>query len=217
MNGMILCRCEHGRWREGVVLLLPEREEVQEQHQAQQGDGIRVLEGDGDRPADLLRRRQQQLRRVDRAEEVARLLPRQRRQGHQDRLDDARVPPPAGDRRRRRLPVHARSCKHALPCSHARSFSFSIVVKASCTRSHVRMKCIRNGRITQTQPGQERWRITQTQPRRERWVRLEGYEQPNTPIVGQTALTARLMVRGFGPVQAWHGPASVGSVQNKFI
>jgi hypothetical protein len=43
------------------------------------------------------------------------------------------------------------------------------------------MKCIRNGRITQTQPGQERWRITQTQPRRERWVRLEGYEQPNTP------------------------------------
>ena len=90
-----------------MVLLLPAREEVPEQHQAQQGHRLRVLEGHRHRPPHLLRH---QLRRVHRPQEVPRVLPRQRRQGHQDRLDDARVPPPAG-RRRQFLPEHARSCK----------------------------------------------------------------------------------------------------------
>jgi len=88
-----------------MVLLLPERKEVPEQHPAQQGHRLRLLEGHRHRPPDLLCHCK--LRRVHRAQEVPRVLPRQRRQGHQDRLDDARVPPPAG----RRLPEHARSCK----------------------------------------------------------------------------------------------------------
>ncbi|KAL5678862.1 hypothetical protein ACJX0J_014993, partial [Zea mays] len=83
---------------EGVVLLLPAGEEVQEQHQAQQGDRhrLRLLEGHRHRPArPLIRPRRRRPRRRRRAQEVARVLPRQRRQGHQDGVDDARVPPPA--------------------------------------------------------------------------------------------------------------------------
>ncbi|KAL5684001.1 hypothetical protein ACJX0J_010386, partial [Zea mays] len=90
---------EHGCWwRKGVVLLLPERKEVPEQHQAQQGHRLRLLEGHRHRPAYLPCHREPRRVRVRRAQEVPRVLPRQRRQGHQDRLDDARVPPPAGRR-----------------------------------------------------------------------------------------------------------------------
>uniref|UniRef100_A0A453LXU9 Uncharacterized protein n=1 Tax=Aegilops tauschii subsp. strangulata TaxID=200361 RepID=A0A453LXU9_AEGTS len=102
---------EHGWWGERVVLLLPEGQEVPEQHPAQPGHRLRLLEGHRHRPADLLRRGRR-LRRVHRAEEVARLLPWQRRQGHQDRLDDARVPASAGRRPgHQRLPEHAGSRK----------------------------------------------------------------------------------------------------------
>ncbi|RWW82542.1 hypothetical protein BHE74_00008986 [Ensete ventricosum] len=98
--------------------------EVQEQRKAEPGDRVRFLEGHRHRQDDPL------LRRLHRPEEVAGVLPRERREGNQDRLDDARVPPPLRwQQHRRRHHKHAGSCEM---CSLLRLLVCRILTPVRC-------------------------------------------------------------------------------------
>uniref|UniRef100_A0A0D9YU30 Uncharacterized protein n=1 Tax=Oryza glumipatula TaxID=40148 RepID=A0A0D9YU30_9ORYZ len=90
-----VCACSEGDdGGEGVVLLLREGPEVPDGAEDEQGDGVRVLEGDGEGPGDL------QGEGPRGHEKDARLLHREGPPRRQDRMGHARVPHPRQARRR---------------------------------------------------------------------------------------------------------------------